>query len=176
MSKEPNAICEKCGKPFHARKGSRFCCWDCFNESRKRRAEFQCTNCGKTVEKPISQSKWETHFCSMACYSEWKAKSENGGWTIESREKASASRKKIVRSAGKDAYKRHLGKRIHREVAEKMIGRPLQPGEVVHHINGDKHDNRPENLMIFASQQEHVAYHAAHPDESGVQLGKRGDA
>lgn len=38
---------------------------------------------------------------------------------------------------------------VHRHVMETMIGRPLLENEVVHHINGDKHDNRPENLTIL---------------------------
>lgn len=39
-----------------------------------------------------------------------------------------------------------------------------------------KHDNRPENLMVFRNQKDHVKYHSIHPEESGVYLGKRGDA
>ena len=33
-------------------------------------------------------------------------------------------------------------------VAEKVLGRDLTPDEDVRHINGDTHDNRPQNLEI----------------------------
>jgi hypothetical protein len=36
----------------------------------------------------------------------------------------------------------------HRYVAEQQMGRLLRKGEVVHHINGDIHDNRPDNLIV----------------------------
>jgi hypothetical protein len=50
-------------------------------------------------------------------------------------------------------------KRNNRIIAEKKIGRPLKRTEIVHHINGDKLDDRPENLYICRSRSEHNTIH-----------------
>jgi len=59
----------------------------------------------------------------------------------------------------------HEGKWVaqHRVIAEAAMGRPLVAGECVHHINEDTQDNRPGNLLVFASGRHHRAYHEAKP-------------
>lgn len=56
-------------------------------------------------------------------------------------------------------------------VAEEKIGRYLLPDEVVHHIDGDKTNNDPGNLLVCANQAEHMLVHAQQELQNAYEAG-----
>jgi len=45
---------------------------------------------------------------------------------------------------------------IHRWIMEIILKRKLAPEEVVHHMNGNKLDNHPSNLMLFEDEEDYT--------------------
>ena len=135
-------ICEWCGKEFYRYRSSAvgkhvFCCADCSH---------------KFKTKKLNPDGYTKH-PHLSKYNE----DHNADRMTESvKAKLSAAK---YGSGESQCYLKLHGRHEHRQVMEQKLGRPLLPGEVVHHIDGDPHNNAPENLMLFSSQAEHARFH-----------------
>ena len=82
------------------------------------------------------------------CLKHYKAWRKYGDPTKRFREKKGEAKKGYVSTTvGGQAILQH------RHVMEQTLGRSLLPHESVHHINGVKNDNRPENLELWSKSQ-----------------------
>ncbi len=125
----------------------------------------KCENCGVEFKAYGSKSSnAEHHFCCAACARSWRSQHmkdlnrelNKTRMTPEVRSKLRDAR--LDSGAGK-TYAKTYGRHTHRIVAEQILGRPLRSGEVVHHKDGNKRNNDPSNLVVFASAAEHARYH-----------------
>lgn len=48
---------------------------------------------------------------------------------------------------------------LSRLIVEHLLGRYLNPQERVHHIDGNRYNNDPDNLQVFESQSPHAKMH-----------------
>lgn len=121
-----------------------------------------CAMCGAPV-KVYPSNLGPRNYCSRDCknkaMAERNRKNNPSLMTPEVRAKLRMAR--LGTGSGK-SYEKTYGRHTHRIVAEQILGRPLKKGEVVHHIDEDKRNNSPDNLIIFRSQSAHVKWHQTH--------------
>lgn len=128
-----------------------------------------CYHCGKPFLRWPHEAKGRV-WCSQSCHMKtMNAERNPTRWQDENRDREKWRAQRLG-SAGTRSYRKLYGRHEHRVAAEQMLGRPLEPGEVVHHINGDKTDNRLENLKVFASQADHMR--EGHPRAAGGRWSK----
>lgn len=140
-----------------------------------------CAWCGKEIQTYPCKIKLR-NFCSRKCLADFSNKSKNPEKYQELKDytnisahmselnyrlnpsrmnfstRAKLSVLKRGRGKGK-TYAKSFGIHTHRIIAERILGRKLRPGEVVHHIDGNKRNNNPNNLMVFKNQAEHAKWH-----------------
>lgn len=132
-------VCKDCGKEFDT-KASVWVCSPCKYLRAKAKSDTVCDNCGASSTKSLCRSCW-----------------------IESQTGERNSRFKgfYINSGGYRMVKRHGHANAqatgwileHVFVMSEYLGRPLIDGENVHHINGDRLDNRLENLELWVTMQ-----------------------
>lgn len=117
--------------------------------------ETKCSQCGKDIIAQRTNAKH--HFCPYSsCFYDFQRGPNHPGWIGFTH----SAGHKIVRINGR--YFRE-----HTLVAEKMLGRKLVKGELVHHIDCDKHNNDPSNLDVMTPSQ----HSAAHQSVNGILRG-----
>lgn len=132
--------CKCCGEIFQPKtKRAEYCSLEC------KRGTGTCENCGKKYTYSRHGAK---RFCSLPCFYEHKAPvgsviKDTGGYTIT---------KVPPRTLGiktKRGTSSNNWMWTHRYVMQQKLGRALRKTERVHHINGKRDDNRPENLELW---------------------------
>lgn len=161
--------CDHCGKQFKAKRNKkwgeprRYCSRKCWHEKMQFEGaiEFVCQNCQAVYslnrsKRHASRKQGARRYCSHEC--------KLDAWRKNGKPHRGESRLALHRNGngylyvyapdhpsvqGK-AYKRVAE---HRLMMEKILGRFLIKGENVHHKNGIRSDNRPENLELWSRAQ-----------------------
>ena len=121
-------------------------CRDKYHKDFKNKRLTLCLCCGKIIKR--RESKTGLLFCSQQCSRKYMRGINSPfykGGTI------SSNGYKIIKIDGKYRFE-------HRLKMEKYLGRKLLNSEDVHHIDGDKLNNRIDNLLVI-SKSDHARLH-----------------
>lgn len=145
MASKQTFACLECGKPFQryvslmSNPDRPYCSRACVGAAKRHGSTVYCAMCDTPFYRHFAEQDIGAklrQFCSRSCHMEWRA---------------------INRKAS--TYPKKGAQHIHRRIAEQYLGRSLQPSEVVHHIDLDKHNYDPSNLAVLPNQAYHARVH-----------------
>lgn len=140
--------CEKCGKTFQTvEKVQRYCssaCWYARNEGKPPHGIAECAHCGQAFERTYPEQRYCGHSCGRRAHGSSRRRD------VGARRVLTTGYVSIKVADNGDRSERWRPE--HRYVMEQHLGRPLLPEESVHHRNGDRADNRLENLELWSGR------------------------
>jgi hypothetical protein len=131
--------CSVCGEVRKLAKSHKKC-HPCLYKARKARIQDRCLNCNKLIS-----THTKTKLCKSCGRKGERHPFWKGGTLINS------DGYRMVKIPGHPNAHKGSGYVLeHIVVMSERLGRPLLPEENVHHVNGVRDDNRPENLELWS--------------------------
>lgn len=153
--------------------------------TRKPARTIHCDWCEIEFTRYPSRIK-RTNYCSRKCLAEATSKTKNPegyrrltDYTNQSKNMSLINQKlnptrmtPEIRAKLREAhlnngegktYTKTYGRHTHRVVMEEKLGRKLKSGEIVHHIDGNRRNNHPDNLQLV-TRSEHINIHRQQGD------------
>ena len=142
-------------------------CRKCLSERRSPplKVRIKCDNCGKPIVRYKSDvRKYKRSLCRDCHYDIFKENNPNwkGGKTKHVRGYVAVLCPEHPRAHKNSGYVFE-----HILVAEQKIGRPLRDDEEVHHIDGDKSNNDPDNLQVLTVAEHRLLHSYGYIEKDG---------
>ncbi len=146
------AKCQRCGKEFESSRSDAKWCSECQPIKRReqgrdnakryrqqRKGKYKCPLCGEAKDKDAS--------CCWKCYQKSNKGETHHSWKGGKNMHADGY-VQIRKPPGYKGEGKHPYILEHRYIWEQAFG-PIPKGIILHHLNGDKTDNRLENLCAL---------------------------
>jgi len=156
-----NKHCVVCGNNLTGRQ-TKYCCIECKRQGQSRqRCKYDkvCPSCGNDFKG----ARPEQIYCNRSCKASYEnrlltgehARNWKGGRVIDPRG--------YIKVYNPDSPLSHKDGYVyeHREIANKRYPFNILSNFPVHHLNGDRSDNHPDNLKVLGGQDRHIRqYHS----------------
>ena len=131
--------------------------------NKKEKVTIKCNACNKLFEV-CPYRKDTAKYCSIKCLGKKDKKGKENPNYKGGERKNTAGYVYILKPDHPFCNNRGYVRRSHL-VMEQKLGRYLKPEEIVHHRNGIRDDDRPENLKLFANNDKHMSFHDTKRDK-----------